>query len=269
MIMNSLAIHQLMTLHRASSHREPTPATAPARSATEYGPRTRTDCAIESTVSSADKTIRNANAPLPSPSTGYSHCPLEKASAVSDTNIQMEPAPVHRPLLSFWPIALGLAVATFQIMTGIAAESVAITVSVAASCYLVGAVFGRPWTAWATVLGGSMVVVLSELASVRWWIGLAGFAALLLVIGLVRKAPTSALTAQGLAMAGFGGIAVIAVLVSPRLGSAMAGIALTAHALWDYRHWRRKDVVPRSFTEFCMVLDIPFGIAAIVVAFTG
>lgn len=183
--------------------------------------------------------------------------------------MQTDSVPVHRPVLSYWPIALGLMVATFQIVTGVATEAVAITVAVAAGCYLVGAATGRPWTAWATVLGGSLVVTLSEVAGVRWWVGLSAFAAVLLVVGLARRAPIPVLTAQSLAMVGFGGLAVTAVLVSPRLGAALAGTALTAHALWDYRHWRRNDVVPRSLAEFCMVLDIPFGIAAIVVAVTG
>lgn len=188
---------------------------------------------------------------------------------MSDTHIRTEPAPFHRWVLRYRPIALGLSVAAFQIVTGIAAEAVAITVAAAACCYLVGAAFGRPWTAWVAVLVGSVVVVLSEAAGIRWWIGLTGFAALLLVIGLFRRVPAPVLAAQSLAMVGYGGIAVVAVLVSPRMGCALAGIALAAHALWDYRHWRRRDVVPRSFTEFCIVLDIPLGIAAIVVAFAG
>ncbi|MEV0367146.1 hypothetical protein [Nocardia fusca] len=195
--------------------------------------------------------------------------PHEKDGAMGDTGIRTEPAPIHRSVLSYWPLALGLAAAIFQIVTGVDAEAVAITVSVAASCYLVAAVFGRPWTAWAAILGGSIVVILSEIAGIRWWIGLAGYAALLLVIGVLRRASAPILAAQSLAMAGFGGIAVVAVLVSPRLGAALAGIALATHALWDYRHWRRNDVVPRSLTEFCMVLDIPFGLAAILLAFTG
>ncbi|MEV0107625.1 hypothetical protein AB0H42_14925 [Nocardia sp. NPDC050799] len=188
---------------------------------------------------------------------------------MSGTSIRTEPAPAHRSVLSYWPIALGLAAAIFQIVTGVDAEAVAITVAVAASCYLVAAAFGRPWTAWAAILGGSIIIVLSEIAGIEWWLGLAGFAALLLGIGVFRRVPAPVLTAQSLAMVGFGGIAVVAVLVSPRLGSALAGIALATHALWDYRHWRRNDVVPRSLTEFCMVLDIPFGIAAILLAFTG
>ncbi|WP_218000828.1 hypothetical protein [Nocardia testacea] len=188
---------------------------------------------------------------------------------MSDTHVRTEPAPTHRSVLGYWPLALGMTAAIFQIATGVAAEGVAITVAVAASCYLVGAAFGRPWTAWAAILGSSMVVVLSEMVGIRWWMGLAAYAALLVVVGILRKVPAPVLTAESLAMAGFGGVALVAVLVSPRVGAALAGIALAAHALWDYRHWRRNDVVPRSLAEFCMVLDVPFGVAAVIVAFTG
>ena len=58
-------------------------------------------------------------------------------------------------------------------------------------------------------------------------------------------------------MLGFGGVAVAAVLVSPRLG--LAGVALAGHALWHCRHRRRNEVAPRSLAEFCSVLDIPSG----------
>lgn len=69
-------------------------------------------------------------------------------------------------------------------------------------------------------------------------------------------------------MLGFGGLAVVALLVSPRLGLALAGVALASNAVWDYLYWRRNEVVPRSLAEFCILLDIPFGVAAIVLAFT-
>ena len=91
----------------------------------------------------------------------------------------------------------------------------------------------------------------------------------MVVIGLLRRAPMPAITAQALAMVGFGGLAVLALFISPNLGLALAGIALTSHAAWDYVHWRRNAVVPRSMSEFCILLDVPFGVAAIVLAFAG
>lgn len=56
-------------------------------------------------------------------------------------------------------------------------------------------------------------------------------------------------------MVGFGGLAVVAVVISPLLGLALAGVALAGHAAWDYVHWRRNEVVPRSLAEFCFVLE--------------
>ena len=175
---------------------------------------------------------------------------------------------VGRPVLGYWPVALGLAAATFQIVTGVATDAVAITIAVAASCYLAAAALGQPWIAWAGVLVGSLVVTFSEIAGIAWWLGLTVFAAVLVVAGVLRRTQARALTAQGLAMVGFGGLAVVAVLISPRLGLALAGVALASHAAWDYLHLRRNVVVPRSLAEFCFVLDVPFGVAAIVLAIT-
>ena len=178
-------------------------------------------------------------------------------------------ASLRRPLLQHWPAALGITAATVQIVTGVATEAVAITVTVATTCYLAAAALGRPWIAWAGVLGGSLVVTASEIADIAWWDGLGVAAVVLVVIGGLRRARVGALTAQALAMAGFGGLAVVAVLISPRLGLALAGVALASHAAWDYVHWRRNEVVPRSLAEFCMLLDVPFGAAAIVLAVSG
>jgi hypothetical protein len=184
------------------------------------------------------------------------------------TTVTAEVGPVRRPVLGYWPYALGFAAATFQIVTGVATDAVAITVAVAASCYLAAAALGRPWIAWVGILAGSVVVTVSEIAGIAWWVGLAVFAAAVAVAGLLRGANARTLTAEVLAMIGFGGLAVVAVLFSPRLGLALAGIALASHAAWDFVHWRRNTVVPRSLAEFCFVLDIPFGAAAIVLAIT-
>ena len=189
-------------------------------------------------------------------------------STSPSTTVAADVAHVRRPVLGYWPAALGLAAATFQVVTGVTAEAVAITVAVATSCYLAAAALDRPWVAWASVLAGSVVVTVSEIADIAWWAGLAAFAAALVLVGVLLQARVRALTAQGLAMVGFGGLAVLAVLVSPGLGLALAGVALASHAGWDYVHWRRNEVVPRSLAEFCFVLDIPFGVASIVLAVT-
>ncbi|TDC30189.1 hypothetical protein [Kribbella albertanoniae] len=174
----------------------------------------------------------------------------------------------RRSVLSYWPVVLGAAAATFQLVAGVAADAVAITVSVAASCYLAAAALGQRWIAWAGVLTGSVVVTVSEVTGLAWWLGLSVYAVVLLLVGLLRRASSRPLTAQGIAMLAFAGLAVVGVLVSPRLGLAIAGVALASHAGWDYLHWRRNEVVPRSLAEFCIVLDLPLGTAAVVLAFT-
>ncbi|NIK59074.1 hypothetical protein [Kribbella shirazensis] len=187
---------------------------------------------------------------------------------MNEQSVSTEVVPRRRSVLGYWPVVLGAAAATFQIVTGVATDAVAITVAVAASCYLAAAALGQRWIAWAGVLTGSVVVTVSEVAGVDWWLGLSVYAVALVVAGLLRRASIRPLTAQGVAMLGFAGLAVVAVLVSPRLGLAIAGVALASHAGWDYLHWRRNEVVPRSLAEFCIVLDVPFGVAAIVLAFT-
>jgi hypothetical protein len=36
--------------------------------------------------------------------------------------------------------------------------------------------------------------------------------------------------------------------------------------VWDFVHYRRDKVVPRSLSEFCMLLDLPLGTAAVLLA---
>ena len=67
----------------------------------------------------------------------------------------------------------------------------------------------------------------------------------------------------------YGGLACAALLLAPRAGLVLAGLALAAHALWDMEHYRRDLVVPRSLSAFCMALDVPLGLGAVVLAVTG
>jgi hypothetical protein len=168
-----------------------------------------------------------------------------------------------------WPSALGLLAAVAAIATGANRESVAITVGVAQLCYLAAAALNRRWVAWAAIVGGTLVVTIGELVGLVWWgaVGLA--AAALVAIGLIGNTRRSPLTAQTAALLGFGGLAVAALFLAPRLGMVLAGSALASHAVWDVLHWRRNEVVPRSLAEFCLWLDVPLGIALIVLAFTG
>jgi hypothetical protein len=170
-------------------------------------------------------------------------------------------------LLHRWPSALGLLAVVAALATGADRESVAITLAVAALCYLGAAALNRPWIAWATIVGGSLVVTVGALTGLAWWGAIGIAAAALLVTGLVSGVPRPPLTAQTAALLGFGGLAVAAVFLAPRAGMVLAGLALASHAGWDLVYYRRNEVVPRSLAEFCMVLDVPLGLALIVLAF--
>ncbi|WP_346280069.1 hypothetical protein [Pseudonocardia sp.] len=98
---------------------------------------------------------------------------------------------------------------------------------------------------WPTALG---------LVGLVWWAGV-GIAALALVVaGLYRGVQRRGLTAQVAALVGFGGLAVVALFLAPRLGLVLVGAVLVSHVVWDAVHLRRDQVVPRSLAEFCMLL---------------
>jgi hypothetical protein len=187
---------------------------------------------------------------------------LTSAATRSDT-------PGWQALLHRWPSALGLAVAVLQLAFGGDRESVAIVVGAALLCYLGAAALNRRWVAWAGIPGGTVVVFVSKLTGVPWWIGIGVVAIALVVVGLVIRAPRPALTAQTGAMLGYGSLAVTALFLAPRVGLVLAGLVLAAHGIWDLVHYRRDRVVSRSLAEFCMLLDVPLGVGVILLAFVG
>ena len=172
-------------------------------------------------------------------------------------------------VLRRWPSVLGLAAAVFLLTTGVNREAVAVTIGAATLCYLGAAATNKPWTGWAGILGSGLVVIISESAGLPWWAGI-GIAAVALVLGgLIGGVPRLPLTAQTAALLGFGGLAVAGLFAAPRVGLAVAGTALAAHAVWDLIHYRRDRVVPRSLAEFCILLDVPLGLGAVISAIIG
>jgi hypothetical protein len=66
------------------------------------------------------------------------------------------------------------------------------------------------------------------------------------MVGLVAGRSPTSLTAQSLALLGYGGIALIGLALSPSVGAVLASLTLMAHAVWDVIHYRRNAVVSRS-----------------------
>jgi hypothetical protein len=172
-------------------------------------------------------------------------------------------------ILHRWPSALGLTLAAVQLASGPDTETVATVIGVAVVCYLGAAALDRRWVAWAGCVVVSLVVIASQAIGVAWW-AVGGVGALALVVaGLLGGVPRAPLAAQTAALLGYGGVAVAALFVAPRLGLALAGVALAGHTVWDVIHWRRNQVVHRSLAEFCVLLDVPLGVGAVVLAIAG
>jgi hypothetical protein len=185
------------------------------------------------------------------------------------TSATAEDAVRSKGILHRWPSALGLTIAALQLAMGPDAETIATVIAVAILCYLAAAALARRWIAWAGCVVFPPMLIASQELGVTWW-AVGGAAALVLIVaGLLLRVPRPPLTAQTVALIGYGGVAVTALFLAPRVGLALAGVALAGHAVWDVIHYRRNQVVNRSLAEFCVFLDVPLGVAAIVLAITG
>jgi hypothetical protein len=100
---------------------------------------------------------------------------------------------------------------------------------------------------------------------------LPGLAIAYLVFGAVRghlRRP-GVLRLEIVGLLVFGGCALLAVLVDPRAGQYVAGLAWIGHAAWDVAHHRDLSrhpavgVVPRGYAEFCIALDLLMGASLI------
>jgi hypothetical protein len=187
----------------------------------------------------------------------------------ASTATTAQDAPRERGILHRWPSALGLAVAALQLARDPDTETVATVIGVAALCYLGAAALDRRWVAWAGCVAFSLVLVASQELGLVWWAVGAAVALGLVVAGLLGGVPRPPLAAQTAALLGYGGVAVAALLLAPRAGLVLAGVALAGHAVWDVIHYRRNQVVHRSLAEFCVLLDVPLGVGAIVLAIAG
>ena len=152
-------------------------------------------------------------------------------------------------------------------LDGVTADAPMTAVGIATLCYLAAAVTGLRWMAWLWVAVGTALIFVARLIDVpRWWVlALAGVA--LAVIGFIRRPAVT--TPQTLAMVGYFGVAVVALFLAPRVGLALAGLALLAHAAWDVVHYRRDVVVGRSLAVWCIGLDVVAGATCVVLAILG
>jgi hypothetical protein len=181
----------------------------------------------------------------------------------TETRPRRLPALVRR-----WPVAVGLLAAVALVLGGSAdREGVAMVVVIAVSCYLAAAAFGRPWMAWAWCAVATVLVVAARLLDVSPTLvnGLAAVA--LVVVGVVRGVARPALARQTAGLVLYGVLVLVALAIAPGAGLVLAALTLIGHGAWDLWHLRRhRDQVSPSMAEACVALDVPAGLAVLVLA---
>lgn len=168
-----------------------------------------------------------------------------------------------RAVLARWPSLLGLVAAVAMLLAGADRTTVAITVAVAAVCYLAAAALDRPWAAWAAIPATTVVIFAGALLGAQPLVSLTVTAVALVGVGLLTRAPRAAVTAQSVAALIYGGLVVVGLALAPTIGLMLVAVTLVGHAGWDLLHLRRGIVVPGSLAEACLALDVPLGLAVL------
>jgi hypothetical protein len=134
-------------------------------------------------------------------------------------------------------------------------------------CYLAAAATGIRWMAWVWVAVVTLIILAAELVGVPQLVALVLTGAVLVAIGLARRHDET--LRQTIIALVYLAVGTLALLIDPRLGLALAGVAFTAHAAWDVVHVRRDAVVSRSLALWCIGFDITVGVGCLVVALTA
>jgi hypothetical protein len=166
-----------------------------------------------------------------------------------------------------WPTVVGALAAVGMILADPNRVAVALVVAIATTCYVAAAVFARPWMAWAWIPIASVVVVAGKLVDVEPMVATGVAAAALVVAGLARPTTRPAATLETAGLLVYGAFTVAALLLAPSAGLVVVALTLVAHGAWDMWHLRRhRDLVSPSLAEACIALDVPLGLAVLVMA---
>jgi hypothetical protein len=177
-----------------------------------------------------------------------------------------------------WPTAVGLVVAAgvcAAVVAGLDVDDVADEfapgVATMMGIYLAAYAIGKPASAWLAFAGLVTVAVLVGPLGLDAAIVMTAFLAPLwlwvLARGRAHDRPWFAIQTLGLVF--FGGLTIAAVVADARLAGILAGVGWLTHGLWDAYHFAKDQVVVRSWSEMCAVVDIPVGTALIVVSIIG
>ena len=185
-------------------------------------------------------------------------------------------------LLDRWPTALGLAAVIGAIVAivlddGAVVETFGPVVVAMAGIYMVAYAIGRPWTVWLGFGALSLVIGVFqalEEADVSWAdpsIGMVVIVVLLWVWAIARGRyhEHDTFWVQTAGMVAFAAFTLVAAVIDPRWGAAVAGVGFIAHGAWDAYHFKINKVVVRPYAEFCAVIDFGVGPALIIAALAG
>jgi hypothetical protein len=193
---------------------------------------------------------------------------IRRADVVPDT-----PARALKGRLRRWPTVAGIGMAGFIALDLSSGADLAAVLAASGVVYLGAAALKNPAKTWPVFWGTFAIMTVTSVLDTRLdptWV-LLGLAGVLLGYGLLSGAvrPTGGLPLQALAMAGFGTVAAVTMLVSGDLGAYLVAAGLLGHAMWDVYHHRTNRVVVRSLAEFCFVLDTLLAVAVVIVAVRG
>ncbi|WP_324765179.1 hypothetical protein SO078_25720 (plasmid) [Sinorhizobium meliloti] len=179
--------------------------------------------------------------------------------------------------IQWWPTAIGLAFAAFvsvDLLNGSEhGTDLAAIVVASGLVYLAAAALEIPWVSWPVFLLSVVVITVARFGLIPFdatWAMLI-LAALFAVYGVIRtlRRPNPELPLQAIAMSAFGGLATVALFISPFVGALLVAAGLVAHAGWDVYHHVKNKVVVRSMAEFCFMLDTALAIVIVLATLRG
>lgn len=158
-----------------------------------------------------------------------------------------------------WPTALAVAVAAFMLTGDDVQNSVAEILPLLPLIYLIVAKLRRRGATWPTLV--ALFAVTSGLMAQDAVAPSTVFAGMTLAV-LVWSVADRQLFRSGefqlqtIGVAGFGVVALVGLTVDADLARYVVAAGWLAHGVWDFVHLWRDKVVPRSYAEWCGILDI-------------
>jgi hypothetical protein len=140
--------------------------------------------------------------------------------------------------LNWWPALAGIGLAGFIALDMPSGGELTAILAASGLVYLGAAVLCKPSAAW-PLFFGTFVVITAGKIGIRAFDATCiflGLAALFAAYGLLRGAahPIGGLPLQAIAMAAFGTVAAIALIVSGTAGAYLVATGLLAHAAWTF-----------------------------------